>query len=381
MYNARGIRRRSKVPARESVASQSDIFEEIVTGNPALRSALAGFTFYPDTAGVAPTTILSMPAIHSGMEYDPSLTTNASYDAAVHKGSFLNDLARNGYRTTLVNPVRGVCPSEVLCTSTTALLGGTRASVQEEAAHLLDIALLRLTPLMLKPLVYNDGKWRIARLIRDERLMHPATKSNAVLVELAEKLAPVSERPTATFLHLIGTHLPVVLNERCQFVGETIPKTRESCKIQVRCALAALQQLLDALHREGLYDQTAIALLSDHGTSEMLNARGVPSPAGMNIPTMLGIADPTFAFKPFGANEPFHSTQAAISIADLPSIVCGKIGDCQRPSPPPGRERTFNYHAWKRAYARMPRIPNIVPYGITGSPMWAGSTWKQLEAE
>jgi hypothetical protein len=96
---------------------------------------------------------------------------------------------------------------------------------------------------------------------------------------------------------------------------------------------------------------------------------------------MLGIANPTFAFKPFDANEPFHATGAAISIADVPGIVCAGIGDCLRPQRPPGRERGFNYYVWKGEYASLPRIPNIVPYGITGSPMWAGSAWRRLDTE
>jgi hypothetical protein len=164
-------------------------------------------------------------------------------------------------------------------------------------------------------------------------------------------------------------------------VGETIPKTRASYKVQVRCGLQALQLVLEALHRTDLYDRTAIALLSDHGTSGLRNARAIPSPAGMNSPTMLGIANPTFAFKPFDANGPFHSTNTAISIADLAGIVCGSVGDCQRAPQPPGQGRGFKYYAWKGEYASLPQIPGIVPYEITGGPMWAGSTWRRLDAD
>ena len=92
---------------------QSDIFDEVVRENPDLEDALDGFTLYVDTAGVAPSTYLSMPAIHSGLEYDRTSSLRAYGQEGVIRGSFLNALSHNGYEAAVVNPHAGLCPENV----------------------------------------------------------------------------------------------------------------------------------------------------------------------------------------------------------------------------------------------------------------------------
>ena len=103
---------------------------------------------------------------------------------------------------------------------------------------------------MLKPSVYNHGRWRIAPLAQDSRLAHHVVRGNNVLRELATNLSAADQPPTAKFLHLFGTHLPIALDERCVFTGETVRWSRANYKVQVGCSLDALRAVLGALRRE-----------------------------------------------------------------------------------------------------------------------------------
>ena len=58
---------------------QADVFDRVVRADGALAAGLDGFTLYRDTVGVAPTTLLSIPAIHSGQAYAPRQSIRQYY--------------------------------------------------------------------------------------------------------------------------------------------------------------------------------------------------------------------------------------------------------------------------------------------------------------
>ncbi len=77
------------------------------------RRRSRAFEYYPDTAGAARTTFLSLPAIHSGAVYSPTRTPAAYFLDAIKRRSFMNRFAAAGFDTVLVNPVESVCPARV----------------------------------------------------------------------------------------------------------------------------------------------------------------------------------------------------------------------------------------------------------------------------
>lgn len=362
-------------------ALQSDIFEEVLNENAELAKMLDGFTFFPDTAGVAPTTYLTIPALHSGLVYDRKMSPKAYYQAGVVQGSFLNELARGGYNTAIINPVTGACPRDVgLCiTDTDVLGGGGNASLDKDRSTILDLVLLRLTPLPFKRDVYNEGKWRIAPLMQDPRLTHFVLRGNALLAELATKLTTTSEQPTAKFLHLFGTHLPIVLDQDCQYRAETLELTRGNYKLQVRCSLNALELVLSAMKTHGIYDRAAIVLLADHGTARMTSERVLnPQPSDLVSPALIGPANPTLAIKPPNARGAMKKSDDLLSIADVPSILCDAIGDCHVAARPREAARVYNFWRYDRKHLGKDRIPGIVGYEISG-PLFNSESWRRIE--
>jgi hypothetical protein len=370
---------------------QSDIFEEVVRETPGLEDALDGFTLYVDTAGVAPSTYLAMPAIHSGLVYDRRSSLRAYFDEGVARGSFLNALSHNGYEAVLVNPYSGLCPESVtLCATDTEVLGGGgKASLARDAALLLDLTLLRVAPLALKGSVYNNGRWRIAPLAQDPRLVHPVVTGLNLQKELAAKLSAADQPPTAKFLHLFDTHLPLVLDQRCVFTGETVRRydlahlqegVRADYKIQVGCSLEAFRAVLAALKREGVYANTVIVLLGDHGNPGpgMASSRVGPGRSGRIPGSMIGRANPTLAVKPMNGNGPLRRSRELVSLADVSAIICESVGDCVGRRRAPGASRTYNFYHWSESHLEQDRISNIVGYEIEGS-LFESRNWRLVD--
>ncbi|HEY8382295.1 MAG TPA: sulfatase-like hydrolase/transferase [Microvirga sp.] len=360
-------------------AMQSDIFDEIVASDEALRETLTGFTFFTDTAGVAPTTFLSMPAIHSGLEYDRVTAIPAYSREAIEQQSFLNQLARNGYVTTLINPIGGLCPRDIkLCVDDTDVLGGSSMALRQNATTLLDLTLLRVAPLALKPAVYNKGQWTISRLVQEPVLAHFVLRGNALLMDLARNMTTV-QVPTAKFLHLFGTHLPIVLDDQCVYRAEKITHSRDAYKAQVACSLAALRTLLTTMKQQGFYDNSAIVIMADHGTANMPHARAVNAASRPINARKIGQASPTFAVKPYNATQAFSRSDDPISIADAGAILCGMIKDCHVERPGPNRPRTFNNYTYSRKILGKDFVPDLIGYEITG-PLVDGNNWRPLPA-
>ena len=359
---------------------QSDVFEEVVREKPDLEGALDGFTLYVDTAGVAPSTYLSMPAIHSGLEYDRTSSLRAYSHEGVTRGSFLNALSRNGYEAALVNPHSGLCPESVgVCVTDTEVLGGGgAASRARDAATLLDLALLRVAPLALKRSVYDDGRWRIAPLVEDSRLVHPVVRGLNLQRALAARLSAADRPPTVKFLHLFDTHLPMVLDARCAFTGETVRWSRANYKVQVGCSLEAFGTVLGALRRAGVYDNTAIVLLGDHGTPGMVSTRVAPGGPGPVNGSVIGLANPALAVKPIDGRGTFRLSTEPQSVADVPAIVCESVGDCVGRRRARGASRTHNFFAWSESHLKRDRIPSIVGYEITGS-LFDSRNWRRID--
>ena len=147
--------------------------------------------------------------------------------------------------------------------------------------------------------------------MQDSRLVHPVVEGFNLQRELAARLSAADRPPTVKFLHLFDTHLPMVLDERCAFTGETVRWSRANYKVQVGCSLEAFRAVLGALRRAGVYDNTAIVLLGDHGTPGMVSTRVVPGGPGPVNGSVIGLANPALAVKPIDGRGAFRALHRA----------------------------------------------------------------------
>ncbi len=232
---------------------QADLASSVIHENPRLEAALDGFVFYKDTLGVAPTTLLSLPAIHSGVAYETG-GIGPYFTSSVER-SFLTLFSKAGYEASVINPLLGVCtPGLAACVAASGLLPPRALSDQLsplrlEAIRLLDLSLFRVAPFALKPRIYNGGRGTVAVLTGAtlSQLAQLALESNSALDVLSSRLTATDGPPTIKFVHSLATHMPYVIGDDCTTVG---PKDLAKTRSQARCGLEAAVRLLERLKKE-----------------------------------------------------------------------------------------------------------------------------------
>jgi len=370
---------------------QSDLFGDLLREDPTLADEFAGFTFYPDTLGVAASTYLTLPSIHSGKLYRPGQHLREFYTATISQDSFLNTLATAGYEVTLINAIQKICPERIeFCIEGEEILHGKTWLLLMEAARLLDLSLFRAVPLAYKRILYHGQFWTVSPLVRDYlrrydegELEHVA--GNRVLKALGEHGRIVSDRPTAKFIHLLSTHQPYVFDSDCKIRRGKTPERRVAAILQARCAVAAFTALLDFLRQAGIYDRSLIVLIADTGAG--LDSHYISTDSNKPVwARLVGRANPIFLIKPPGAQGPLTEADASIQPSDLPATVCAILGDCVAQDglsvfaalTAPRRSRVFEHYTWRHEYWGRDVLPEVDSYRVEG-PLWKEKAWTNYD--
>ena len=359
---------------------QSDVADDVLQKEPALSAAFDGFLFYRNTVSAAPTTFLSLPAIHSGEVFQAPANLPDYFTQSIVNHSFMNRFADAGYDTTLVNPIEGICPARVAtCTTAARLLRSPVELVRRESLQLLDLALFRVSPVWVKERIYDGGNWFLSAQLAVSHEVGRIFEGNRLFEQMALRFARDSDKPTMKFLHSYATHTPYVLSDDC---GTAVTTSLERMAPQAHCALAALATLLDRLKKDDAYDSTVILVLADHGINPGVygeSARNETTTAWMHL---AGAANPVFLLKPRGSRGALRGEPAAVHLADVGATLCALTRACTAPVPGvpagearPDRPRRFNNYVWKHEFWDVRRVPAMTSYDIRG-PVWNKGAWR-----
>jgi len=378
---------------------QSDVLQYLIDHDPALPDKLDGFTFYPDTLGVAPSTYLTMPAFHSGQTYNNMMTLSEYYDLGVKKGSFLVELADNGYQVDIINPITHSCPLGTnICNWQENLLLQADEVTANEASHLADLGVMRAAPGFLKKFVFQDNIGLITWLRNEVTFTGIGLlvyQGNTVLEMIADNLWTDNASPTVKFIHLFNTHPPYIFDSECNFIGAKNAQDREHMTMQVECSMTWFLYLLKQMKDSGVYENSMIILTADTGAG---NAYATDSLSSLyaqkhgveegEFGRLIGGANPVLAIKFPSAHGSMKSSTTQAQLTDVPRTVCENLSDCTksegidlRADQDLARERQYNYYQWKHEYWGLSHIPGIIQYTVTG-PLWLESSWtRKLPSE
>jgi hypothetical protein len=347
----------------------SDLFEDVLRAEPGLRDELDGFRYYRMASSTAPTTYLSVPTIHCGFAYRPGQSVLDFYNEAIVEGSFLNRLAKAGYRTSYSSIIGG-CPRSVGdCTATVQLARSRVEVLATEAVKLLDLGLYRVLPDAPRQAVLRHGRGPIAVLTGWTPLLDDALVQLAALERLRSASTVTDSAPTAKMVHTTLTHPPGMLRADCS-TGEWRSFGREAMRRQSQCAMRQVVGLFRRLRSGGAYDVTTIVILADHGyTFESTRATDSRDP---KFRRMVGSFNPTVLVKPAGARGPLTTSDAPIEIPDLPRALCGER-ECQPADVllrldevDARRRRGIFWYTWNNRFWGAAQIPGLARYWIDG---------------
>lgn len=387
---------------------QTDIFQELVNEDPKYKETFQGFTYFRNAVGGFPSTYLSIPLILTGKYYDNSVPVPEYLKNSFTSSSIPFILKKNNYQVDLFTDKRLIYCNENIASNIIKSSGVS--DKKEELIYTYKVTLFRYLPHYLKRYFYTmgnpiGGDLKSAGDSSGKDLKSAGDPSGKDLksvgepidadLEFANKI--LSESNTSSkqyvfkFFHLWGTHPPFHLNERLEREDQKFD--RSGYKIQAKAALEITSRFLSALKKIGVYDNSMIFVIGDHGAGASgsfglnVGASGYTedNKTSVKIKSAVTVTSglPLILVKPFNSNKEMRISDAPVSQSDIPKTIFSELGLKGRF---PGesmfsiretdfRERRFLEYTWKNEYMKEQYLSEMQEYYVTGFS-WLRQSWQ-----
>lgn len=357
---------------------QSDIFQELLNENKDYERVFSGFTYFRNSLGGYPTTYASIPLILTGKYYDNSVPIQDFIFKNFSKYSLPYALKQNGFQVELYTNDKQTIFFDQRIASNYAPISNTNK--KETVIKLYDLAFFRYSPHYIKRYIYEITKERIVLGDKNHSDLYFARR---VVTDTRVN----NSNDIFKFIHLRGVHPPFQLNEKLEY--QDLPGNRDGYKIQAKSAIEITKRLLNTLKSKGIYDNSMIVIVGDHGIGSYgvnIEASGyketttVPKYASEKI---VGSGIPLILIKPFGSNGDMVISDAPVSLSDIPKTI---LSELNLKNNFPGRsmfgikntenrERRFFMYNWTHDYWNKEYLPTMEEYIISGFS-WLTESWK-----
>jgi len=317
------------------------IFEE----HPQLEKQFDGFTYYPNTVSFGSHTILGCPPIYGGYEYTPlemnkkvnqtmqdkhnealkvlpTLLKNSGFDVTVADQSFAN----YSYISDLsIYKGTGIKTATTLKMYTNIWfmehnIGEGNITSTRIIRNFFWFALLKISPTFLRPFVYDGSVFWSPE--NQTRSLVNYINNYAVLEYLPKLFSYDSALPSAVFLTNESIHESIPLHH-----PDYVPTANETSTGGGKYpgylwdASSAFYlrfgEFLDSLKENGVYDNTRIIIVSDHGASTDAGIVG-------DVPFLKARREwwnPLLLIKDFNTRGPLKTDMTFMTNADVPVLA------------------------------------------------------------
>lgn len=349
------------------------IFDE----KPELKEQFDGFTYYSNTISFGQSTIFGSPSLFGGYEYTPAELNNRDRESLASKqNEALKVLPvlfdKSGYEVTVINPVYANYQSipdlsiyndypDIKKYTTGDKFNGLQpamAWIEKNRRNFFCYGILKVMPLCGQKTVYNVGKYNQAEGGTDEEVtysgqyvispvaaegLRASFMENYNVLENLPAISNVKSGGNDTLLIMANetTHEPMLLQEPDYAVAPKVDNTAYEEAVPRReldghvfrletvnqmypyhANMAAMMQLgkwFDFLREEGIYDNTRIILVSDHG-KELESLDELIFNEDVDISGFF----PLLMVKDFGASG-FTTSDTFMTNADVPVIALDEL--------------------------------------------------------
>lgn len=336
--------------------------ERILADDPSISTALEGFTWYPRTLAPGENSLAGIHAMLGGYDYTPrefNKRNKPLRDTSVEAFSILPyNFSKKGYVANVVSPrglgftVEGDCsfltmpgvhcshiPAAV--TRNLAEKNGVSMKVLADSMYadlLVLLSLMRGTPYLMRAVVHERGPWR-------PFLDHSAGTTFKQWAELkslpALSTADANESNFNVFFNMLP-HEPYFMGEDCVPKSTRLKNHRAAKKrgynnfgyqhyVAARCALRIVADYMQWLRNAGVYDNTKIVIVSDHGIAGRVEDHSSRAKAGGTTSADYVRSRSVLIVKDRNAHGPMQVSEEYLPNAETPRIVCEEIGGCVNP--------------------------------------------------
>ncbi|MGI9303798.1 MAG: YidC/Oxa1 family membrane protein insertase [Gammaproteobacteria bacterium] len=311
---------------------------------PGVLKEYSGFVWYPNVLTTHAGTWGAAAALAGGRRYTvqeingrngQSLAHAMREAYSVYPAAFIP----NGYDVTYVQPqYSGGCNAideRVHCAETTPY--GPYYHDKYEDSPLYDvktnepimltlISLFKASPFFLKSRIYDSGNWHGVNDIKAAAYRYKLNEWGFLRVLAREGNTNIEPR-TLKFIQLQIPHAPNALNDSCELEPQKATYFAEAV-----CTLREIGALLAWMKDNGVYHNTKIVLVSDHGwwvDNSMFSREFAKTiPEGPERRAAAGFVQPLLLIKDFEARGNVARSDTFLSNSDVPAIVCSTVGGC-----------------------------------------------------
>lgn len=283
-------------------AVDSATFRQLLEGDdPEFSDTLADFTYYPNAVGAYPFTQESIPFILTGQWYENQEDFSVFTTRAMEESSLLNTLSQQGYRMGMYEEDLTYDSDGVYAFENARPLSYTIRSFSRLAREELKLVWFKYAPFPLKRLSHVNMEafsWLLE--LEGTSSMFHANNSDFYRDLQRTEITTVSDK-CFRFIHIEGAHVPFRYDRDVHVIDESQGSYPQNIEASMTIVAAYLQRLKDA----GVYNNTVIVLMADHGYGY---EREVP---------IVGRGNPLLAIKGIGEAHPLQVSEAPISYEDL----------------------------------------------------------------
>jgi hypothetical protein len=330
-------------------SARSDAFEKMLSKMTAEEQAIFnGFTFFRNTTGVFNSTNPSVTGILTGQLYDFKEGATLAYSKLFDSpNSVLRQLKEAGYFTEVYPYNAGsvylspefadnVKPNEL------AAIGDMWAKNGKDYQKLQQIAWFNFSPHFVKRVFFDSSTMYVTPEhidvgVKEATPIHDSDKKeklperlknhldfNRSVIERFSTQAEFKDVPVFKYYHFHGAHPPFIHDEN--YIGMALPFTMDSYEKQFKGSLLlTVGALIESLKKEGVYDETMLIVIGDHGMYI-----GSDYEIDSSDQEMRYVADmliPLLMVKPFGeAASNILISSAPVSLLDIPATIFDALG-------------------------------------------------------
>lgn len=356
---------------------QTDIFMELINEYPDLRGTFEGFTYFRNAVGGFPTTELSIPLILTGRSYDNSVPLE-TFKKNAYLSSIPYILKQNSFQVNLYTDKNFIYCNENIASN--IIQKRELVSNKDIIANMYNITLFRYVPHFIK---------------KDFNVVNGLTKELNLTngdLDFAQKIVTQpntkSEKYTFKFYHLWGTHPPFSLNSNLE--PTKLEFNRNGYKTQAKAALEITKRFLASLKNIGIYDNSMIFIVGDHGAgvagsfglnTEASGYKEENSSSNIISDNTITSGLPLILVKTFNSNGDLKISDAPVSTSDIPKTIVSELGlnydypGCSMFAVKESdiRERRFLEYKWGND--NKPDLSGLKEYIVTGFS-WLKKSWR-----
>ncbi len=285
-------------------AIDEECFWQVWEQHPEYQEAMADFTFYNNALTGYPYTDQALPLMLSGEWYECEESMEEYTFRVYRNSSFFKELKENGYELSFYD---GELPFKV------GDMDGLFQNLSYEKYSLSDPGLfwkrqikmigVKYAPWLLKPYCWfnPDKMWHQRVPEQGEELFVWENKS--FYDDINSDEITYTDQNCFKMIHLMGAHVPFYYD---QYVNEVEDADYFTC---IESSMTVTMAYLEKLKAAGVYDNSIILVLSDHGYNISEDADSIGESIGRQHPILF--------IKGLGEKHDFQISGAPISYEDL----------------------------------------------------------------